>query len=91
MKYEGKDRYQFQPWYVKAYRWLRYKPGGWLYVLRISAIWLSHGLSMSAEMRMYFKTRRNYIAHVLMVGDSRAAMNMGHYWTHQEVIAELRK
>lgn len=84
--YEGKDRYQFQPWYVKAYRWLRYKPGGWYYACWLLAGWVIQGMPVAYP----FKTRREVAAHIWMIGRSTSAMNMGHYWEHREIIAQLR-
>lgn len=87
MMYEDKDRYQFQPWCVKAYRWLRHKPAGTLYACRLFIGWAVQGLPVAQP----FKSKREVAAHIWMIGRSTAAMKMGHYWHHDEVVSELRR
>ena len=42
-KYEGKDRWQFQPRYVKIYRWWRYIFPAWFVFLYRIASWVICG------------------------------------------------
>ena len=86
MKYEGNARYQFQPRHVKAMRWLRYMPLGWIKASLSIASWLATGAQISEP----FTNRREVAAHIIMCHRSMAAMNMGAYSSVQEVIAKLR-
>ena len=42
-KYKGKNRWQFQPLYVKVYRWWRYIFPAWLVFLYRAFGWVIHG------------------------------------------------
>jgi hypothetical protein len=87
-KYEGNDRYQFQPRWVKAYRQVRYRPKWFLYSVGKLLVWLACGARKGDGWP--FGTRHAVAAFIWTEGRSLAAMDMGHYWSHQEMIEELR-
>lgn len=83
--HEGRDRYQFQPWYIKAYRWLRYKPYwmwcGWTMIFA----WLRGG----AQVHRPWRSRRELAAHLWTINLSMADIEMGHLYTLEEVKHEV--
>jgi hypothetical protein len=89
------DRYQFQSWPVRVYRWLRWKPlyatiAAW-HVLR----WLAAGAPRidmgSDECGEWLLSRWESCKHVWNVSCARAEMKMKHYWTLDEVMGRLGK
>lgn len=74
MRYEGIDRYQFQPWHIKAMRWIIWKP---LYAL-LAIYWIVRGCRTQ-----FPDCDISYWEIALSCADNR----MGHYWTHEEMNA----
>jgi len=100
------DRYQFQPWYIKTYRWLRYVPfySCWgLYA--VGRWWLFDGTIETINMRdgypanqppppnriiPLFDSKWEQAVSIFRRFKSMAGMKMKHYWTLQEVLTDVR-
>jgi hypothetical protein len=95
------DRYQFQPWYIKAKRWLQWRP---LYLARTGwhvLGWIVRGArpvswtpakdaDTGEEIPGYTETRRETFGHIIGINRSMAQMKMRHYFTADEVLEDLR-
>ncbi len=84
-------RYQHSPWYVKLYRWLRYRP--W-YALcgRLSVIaWRWNGSIIPYEESEFFKTKTAYVEHILTCWRSYADYKMQHVYSLREMINALKE
>jgi len=75
------DRYQFQPWYVKAYRWLKYTPPAFVY-----AAWTY--LTFPER-----KLRKNDISRKLMAEliFIKERSGMQHWYTKEEVFNKSKR
>lgn len=95
MRYEGNDRYQFQPRRVKALRWLRWKP--W-YALRLAwdaAKWACLGCPILHRMEdvgvvFYPGSRPGTLRMLGTMNMGMADYRMGAYWSVEEVFAAVR-
>ncbi len=93
-KYELHERWQFQPWYIKVYRWSRYiVPSYFVGVYRI-VVWLCHGAAPVVfegddefpELRF---TRWETFKHIWTCTRSIASIDAGNYMTTKELIDSL--
>lgn len=80
------SRWCNQPWYVKAYRWLRFKPQ-WCV---IGAWWCARGFVQTPETKRFFATYKQRRAHCWTVAMSLCAYDMGKWRTTEEILEELR-
>lgn len=86
------DRYQFQPWYVKAYRQIRHSPYGWFEFTRSMMYWALSGFEVpEPESCPWHKNRRTYIAHIWTCYRSMAQYRMGAWWTTKELIQKYTR
>lgn len=83
------EHYSNQPRYVRAYRWMRFKPYYTAVAYCKSLLWIATGARIPHGVRDIFETRREYLAHILMCHRSLAAHRMGDYLTLEELIDEL--
>jgi hypothetical protein len=84
------DRYQFQPWYIKTYRWLRWRPVyGCLALAHIFVWWFIDG-KIPVEEQGWFVNKWQFVKFLWRLSLSDASMKMKHYYTMDEVITELR-
>lgn len=88
MHYEGNDRYQFQPWYVKAYRQIRYRPLCWYRGLLMLARWAVDGMPVEPQ---YIPTRRLMAAFIWKAEMVEFDIDAGHYYSMDEVRTELKR
>lgn len=78
------NRYQFKPWYIKVYRWLRWKPlYSFMAICQITK-WLLTG----AKPDEYF-SRAGTAELIWTVHQARAEMKMLFFHTHDEVRERL--
>lgn len=84
------DRYQHQPWYIKAYRWFRHKPIWWLTGLYWVGAWAIKGCRIEPFERQVFGNRQSLVAWYLKAADSQAEIAMKHYWKLSEVIERFK-
>jgi hypothetical protein len=83
-------RYQFQPWYVKAYRQLRHRPK-WLTLFVWWVIcWVWRGCQIPGRDWPWFPTRRSYLAHLWVLSRSHASADMRHLYTFPELMDRLK-
>lgn len=73
MTYEGNNRYQFQPWYIKLYRRVRYQPCMLMAFACMLAVWAWHGFKTEHD-----ETRRSTLG--LMWSISRATWTIAAGW-----------
>lgn len=97
MIYEGLDRYQFQPWHVRCVRWLRWKPLAFVSFLWNLARWCLSGMQPDTDWtdddgRLIRRgTRGDAIELMWDIAMSLSDFDMGAYYSHSEVMAELRE
>lgn len=84
------SRYQFQPWPIKAYRWLRWRPYYALRAYLSLAWWFCRGAHILDQWLPYLPTRRAYAEHILAMSRSFAAMKMQDFSTTEELLGSLR-
>lgn len=75
-------RYQFQPFYVRWYRWLKWKPLYWIKALLHIGTWAWQGGSLPS---WWCGSRRNYAEDLLAISMSEADFRMGYYWYDDEL------
>jgi len=80
------DRYQFQPLYVRAYRWLRWKPMYCIVALVSIIRWLAGGAKVDDGISL---DRFEVIGNIWTCKMSSACFRMGHWYTTEEVFKEL--
>lgn len=83
-------RFQFQPVYIKAYRLMIHKPQMPIRFAWIVCKWIKMGLPCHT----FFKkpsTKLEMLAFFWRVERSRAAIRMGHWWTTEECLQDVRK
>lgn len=81
------NRYQFQPWYIKVYRWVRWYPWHYLIATYVIGKWLIiTGGKIPQEETNEFLTRTAYIKHLWRLLISLAHMKMQYYYTMEEVL-----
>jgi hypothetical protein len=83
------SRYQFQPWPIKAYRWLRWVP---LYACVAAwrvALWAITGARVPLDDPWPYD-RLRYCGHIWRATMSLALFEMGNWVTLDEAMAELR-
>jgi hypothetical protein len=83
-------RYKFQSRFVKAYRWLRWRPYFALQAYLAVAWWFVCGAHIPSVMRRYLPTRRAFAGHILAMFHAHAAVKMRDYSTTSEILEELR-
>lgn len=83
------DRYQFQPWYTKAYRWLRWKP--WFTLLFPLEVlrWVLKGCPRMLPKKM-FNGKRKDLSVLWSINRGRCAVRMRHVWTTEEMIEHFK-
>lgn len=86
MKYEGKNRYQSQPWYVRLYRRLRHQPLSWLWFLWVVFLWALKGCPAEHDW-----SRRALLDFMWSVAKSKWTIAAGWWYTTEEAIGRLRK
>jgi hypothetical protein len=84
-------RYQFQPWYIRTYRWLRWRPWYYILVSYVLYRWCLNGSKIPPEEEDWFTSRAAYINHILRCYSSLAHMKMEYYWTMDEVLDHCRE
>jgi hypothetical protein len=90
------DRYQYQSWAVRAYRWLRFVP---YYTLRglvcVAGWWLfDRNIPMlQTESRQFpmYKSRWDATKSIMRINRSMASGKMKHYWSLKEVMDGVRR
>jgi len=90
MRYEDKDRYQFQPRSVKVYRYLRYRPASILAFLWSTTKWVFCGAKPIDWGDGFVMNRREAVKHLWIIHKSTSQCNMGHWFTMDEIMKELR-
>lgn len=98
MDLTDKNRYQFQPWYIKAVRWIRYKPLWSIWGAFVVSWWFLTGAKIPAEEKLFFDrkykgrwlVRWHYAKHIMRCYLSMADFGMRNCWYLQEVIDDLR-
>jgi hypothetical protein len=83
------SRYYFQPWHVKVYRWLRWKPQHACYALLEIAKWLTTGAKTFSHLAM--PTRRDVVAFIWRSRMSTADIEMGRWKTIYEIMEDFKK
>jgi len=83
-------RYQFQPWYVKLGRWLRWRPAYSVLALIHLIWWALKGAPVPEDMRCIFPTRWSMAKSAWTCWSSRAQAKMGWLYTTEEVLTYLR-
>jgi hypothetical protein len=82
-------RYQESPWFIRVYRWLRWRPlyavKTWLAVRR----WKKAGSNLAPTAFVFFKTPEQYKEFIGILYRGAAEMKMQYYYTHEEVRKEL--
>lgn len=81
---EERNRYQFQSWPIKAYRWLRFRPK----VLGLFAWWSFRWL-LSGAKPGDGETRTQTLAMLWSVAIGTTDIDMGRWYTLEEVRQEL--
>ena len=94
MMYEDKDRWQFQPPYVKVYRWLRFIFPAWFVLAYRVARWLlsgAKGEDLSTEEDNWVMSRWETLGLIKSCTIGMAECRAGHWYTTEEVIGDLEK
>lgn len=92
MRYEDNNRWQYQPWYVKLYRWVKfilpYYPRGWVYYLggRLG-VWRPE----TDHEKEVFISPRLYAKHLWTMLMSEVRYAAGHYYTSEEMVQRVRE
>lgn len=88
--YTGRGRYQFQPWYVKAYRWVRWRPVFALRAIVNTLHWLITGARIQRPVAgVLYRSRWAYLRGIWEINKSLAEYNMGAWKTLDECLAEI--
>lgn len=86
------DRYQFQPWYIKLYRRLRWCPQYYLLACYIIVKWaITFRGQIPPDERDWFLSRLDYVKHLWRLVASLGDMKMKHYYTLDEVMENCRQ
>jgi hypothetical protein len=85
------SRYQFQPWPVKALRWLRYMPLAYVKATCGTIQWAWHGCQVTPEQFDWAPTKREMVRAIFECKRGQAQIDMGAYWTGEEVVAYFRE
>lgn len=90
MRYEGNNRWQFQPWWVKLYRWVKFilpwYPRAWFYyVLTRLGVWKP----TTEHEKEVFISQRLYAKHVYIVLMADVRHKAGHWYTMEEMIERI--
>ena len=94
MSYEEKDRWQFQPFHVKAYRWVRFIFPAWFVLAYKVACWLLSGAprcDLSEEDDKCVLSRWRTLGLIKSCTIGMAECNAGHWYTTEEVIKDLEE
>lgn len=89
------DRYQYQTRFVKACRWLRWRPwfaflGAWRLIRWAAAGAHPIGLEPDDDFSGWQETRLETATTIWQVTRAEADIKMCHYFTCEEVLADLR-
>lgn len=85
------NRYQFQPLYIKTYRWLRYKPVYFVYGICLVVKWICTGMKVMNYGEGFPAGRKETLRIIWQVNKSNCEYNMKAYWTTAELISQLRE
>jgi len=94
MRYEDKDRWQFQPFHVKMYRWFRYVFPAWFVLMYRVARWLLSGArreDLSTDDDKWVMSRWETFGLIKSCTIGIAECNAGHWYTTEEVIGKLEE
>jgi hypothetical protein len=80
------NRYQFQPGYIKVYRWLRWRPYWALKATWVILRWLASGARVHEDGFPCERSRRWYAKFLWTIHRSLAECSMRHVWTMEEVM-----
>ena len=86
---QNDDRFQFQSWYVRWYRWLRYQPFAVSGFCRDMFWWLVVGAPRFDVEAGWTYSRLRTVKHMWTMRRARAALRMRWYQTTDELIAKL--
>jgi hypothetical protein len=78
------NRYQYQPWYIKLWRWIRYMPLAYLTYWYILITWKLKGSKI--EEGDWFQTAKSFCYHLKTMCTCYAEMKMKWYYTIEEII-----
>lgn len=81
MSYERNNRYQFQPWYIKALRHLKYRPLWWFHVLQAYFKWLLRG----APKETWHSSRWQTAVESYDIWLGLYDLWIGHYYLREEI------
>lgn len=83
------DRYQFQPWHVKAYRWMRHMP--FSITAGVFAFCIGFVIGPKGPLREFHKTRWSFASACYTCCIAMGHHRMGNWRTTDELIEEIRK
>lgn len=92
-------RYQFQPWYVKVYRRVKYFPLFLIYLCFSYLFWILQGFPINKcegyeelplRIQQRFFTRWNTFVSIYWINLSIYHMKMKYYYETDEVIGEIK-
>lgn len=89
MSYDGNNRYQFQPRWIKCLRWIRHRPWSLMRFAYCMAWWACHGFPDNHWGNDVHPGRLDAINHYWTICKSVAQYKMGHWFTLDECKAEL--
>lgn len=76
-------RYQHQPWWIKAYRQVRYRPLGWLRIAWEALSWMTGNMRHPPPCRTYLEGIRM----IRCVESTQTEIDMDHWYTQEEMKA----
>lgn len=86
------DRYQFQPWYIKAFRQIRYKPQMYALMAWHFMLWIVvHRMCIPTEPPNFYKSRWHVAKHAYRCWLGLCHCWMGNTLTLDEAMDKLRK
>lgn len=84
------NRYQFQPRYIKVYRWLRWRPYWALRATWVILRWVLSGARLYVKEPPWCMTRWSYVKFIWGIHRSLAECSMRHLYTMEEVMQRVR-
>lgn len=84
------NRYQFQPWYVKAYRQVRYSPKWFVVAVFKLLWWVLMGCRHESSLVYFARTRWQTPSMIWKWSRVMASIDMNHCWYIEEMIEKLR-
>ena len=94
MRYEEEQRWQFQPFHVKVYRWFRYIFPAWFVLAWKVMLWLLQGAprcDLSEEGDEWVMGRWRTLGLIKSCTLGIAECNAGHWYTTEEVMSNLEE